>query len=300
MNNIRSFIPEKIKFIYFETDEVLARFKPLMPVDADYNEEDNIIIGAIDIDKMLPIGIIVCSANPIEIVIEHLYVEPRYRGIGIGTVLVDKIKELVYSMNNPIGITCAFPESNEELFKYFFLRPDMMMSVEGREYRVSATDLQSSPLFKKAATRKAGNITSIQNLARNKNYIIKSILASTPSLDEEDLEGLNEELSLVVFDNRDKIEGFLLVANRKDKDLEVVYAYTNEANNTSTITLLLANALVTFQNKYSNRSVYFTDINNDKSYSKLIPGITPIGSTIVARWNYDSYLSSSTDDSEEF
>lgn len=297
MENTTSFLPENIRFIYFETDEVLVKFKPLMPVDADYNEEDYIIIGAIDTDKMLPIGVIVCSANKIELVIEHLYVDTNYRGIGVGTVLVDKVKELVYEMDNPLGITCAFPESNEELFKYFFLRPDMMMDIGGQEYKVSATDLESSPLVKKVSTKKTANITSIQDSARDRKFFVKAILAATPSLDEADLDGLNEELSQVIFDKGgDRVEGFLLVADREDKDLEVIYAYTDDASDTSTITLLLANALATFKEKYSDRSVYFTDINNDDSYTKLIPGITPIESTIVARWNYDSYLLSSVDD----
>lgn len=280
-----------IKLIYFETDEVLVKFTPLLPIDADYNEEDNIIIGAIDMDKMCPVGIIVCTPNGPELVIEHLYVVPEYRLNGIGTMMIDKIREIALEKIEPIDVSCAFFVSNSDLFEFFLATKGILLDSVSKQYKVTKDDLASSPALSKTSSKNKYSISSIADSAHNLDYYKKVILRNNDALEDADFEGLNEELSHVIIAKEDdKIEGYILVAERDDEDLEVVYLYNNNPKNSSAVPLLMSNAFSVYRDKYYEKSVYFTDINNDGTYERIIPGIKPIDTVFIARLNFDSYI----------
>lgn len=62
-------------------------------------------------DSDYPIGYVLVTYRDKEFIVENLYVRPAYRGLGIGTQLLDKAHEIAYSLNFGTMIIRAYVDN---------------------------------------------------------------------------------------------------------------------------------------------------------------------------------------------
>lgn len=116
---------EDLKLVVIDNTENYEKFKPLIVNAAAYRLSEYLIIGAYDEKNNVPVGIIICSEDEADIAIDYIFVDKEYRRKGIATLLFEQLKELCVYNIDVDGLTAVFEGDNEELFAFFYVRPDI-------------------------------------------------------------------------------------------------------------------------------------------------------------------------------
>lgn len=276
------------KIVFIQDPKVYQKFAPLFPEGTVYLDNEHFVFGAVDWETKTPIGVMAVASDENDLVIDYIYVREEYRGQMVGTMLFEEVRNLACERTIPFGIICSFDINNDDLFEFFYERPDMTLTKVGNAYRITPEELKESKLAKAMEGKSITQKTSIADFASDKEKVIQLLLKQIRNAEYDDFLKLNLKLSQVYVKNKE-IKALLLVRDVDEDVIEIFYSWCKDEASKTGLYTLIQNAYLTYCNECPDKNIKVTITKSVIDITKIFPEIQSVGGVCIARWNYDNY-----------
>ena len=225
-----------------------------------YAEENDTIYGFID-----------AEIEPMELCITCIYVEEPCRRMGIATMLLDRLCDVIYKNDLYIGITLNYvlDENLKSLDAFLKDRKDFVFEEDCTEYTVSPDTWKHASLVKKLRDRKGsgcklGDLSPVQFREMKKLFSDYSLPVKEAT--EESKDYYDPELSQVLF-HKGSIQAGLLarILDKENKIIEISSLACRKDMQFVLPQLLSSFCQIMFQ-KYSDFEIRTLAINSSSTH----------------------------------
>lgn len=283
---------EKFEYIVIDTSELYEKFIQFTPPNEDYDTQEYIKMGVVEVETKSAIGIAVFSIGVLEIDIDHLYVVREYQYMGIEEEILDLIQRMAYDeiadSGELVEINCVYNSSEESLDAMFKGRDDMDVTELGDCYSFTWEDIGQSKMLK-SICEKRNKDTSMTSLPEGKRkYFMGELIKMTPFLDGDRFMGMDEELCQIVVDDNN-IQGYMFVRIDEDNNINIDYAYCRPKQ-VHLLPVMLANLCYKAFKRYKDSIVKVTMLKDTLDINKILPDIRPYATINMASWNWRPHI----------
>ena len=250
----------RVKYVLL-TEDNIADFESVFPPDLK-EDENRIAIGAFRSDGGA-VGAVSCVQTSQEYALDWIFVEPEVRRGGIGTGLMNELREAVRLTGEVLPTGGSFPVNGDDvsLHRFFLNLADAEVSYSHRRYTVSPEDLQNAVLLHKVSQNKKAEefFAASEVMQRRILYALESCFGYEVTNPEKWNRDAVKELCLFTAREED-VTGCILVQKNGDRELELGFLYGASPDVTMG---LLSLALQKKEALFPEASVSFETINEE-------------------------------------
>ena len=246
--------------------------------------EKNLAVGAIADGKAA--GVCIFEITDDILFLDYIYVAEKYRRNGIASAMVNGfLKEVAYA--EPAALHVSFPESMQDVlglieslhFKLFR---------DGISYEIDSNAFLNSEAMKKLMKRNLKNkviriseMTSMQKKRLRKDLEKENLFA-----DMADDPTLSKDLSIIIFDEKDKPRSCILAKEHEEEEYVVIHCLVNFGSDSYALMDILNAFSKLVVSKYDGGcKIYFVTMNEktEKFVEKLLGNeevINKLGSVV--------------------
>ncbi len=229
-------------------------FEDLFPEDFVFHEE-LLAYGTVSEQNEAISAMVIKAYDDSLLIVDWLYTDPRFRGRGAATELLDTMRAFLEQMGMKT-IMISFRDDDEEL-EDFLCNRGFAVGAYDDIYQVPIGDLIFNPKIERMMEDSGESLPAYDLNNAERMDLLKKLIREK-ELDEEMLAGMSEKLSVLSLNQQGEAAGCILIKEIPEGDLEVIY-FLNDSEKGGVISLILGLQRVLEKNDLFDKNLIFVD-----------------------------------------